>query len=234
MRTLIVDDNEIERLNLRLLLGAHPGIELVGEAESVDRAVDLIRDESPELIFLDVHLQDQLGFSALEATASEARVIITTAHPKYAVRAFEINAVDYLLKPVMEDNLARALARLPLDEEGHRPGRLAIDDIHLFKRKDGLDAVPVSEIALITGERIYSKVHLRDQREYLHNRPLREWIDLLPENIFRALDRSTIVNLREIRGINEDRSGGYELTFRTTGFTVPVKKAAMKRLRELL
>lgn len=234
MRTLIVDDNEIERLNLRLLLGAHPGIDLVGEAESVDRAVDLIRAESPELIFLDVHLEDQLGFSALEATACDARVIITTAHPKYAVRAFEINAVDYLLKPVMEDNLARALARLPLDGEPPRLGRLAIDDIQLFKRKDGLDAVPVSEIALVTGERIYSKVQLTDQREYLHNRPLREWIDVLPENIFMALDRSTIVNLREIRRINDDRNGGYELAFRNGGFTVPIKKAAMKRLRELL
>jgi len=238
MRAIIVDDNEIERLNLRLLLlRHHSGIELAGEAGSLDAAVALINEETPDLIFLDVHLENRLGFSALEESGSEAKVIITTAHPKYAIRAYEINAVDYLLKPIMEDNLARALGRLP--ELGPRPGearanRLQLDDIQLFKRKDGLDAIPVSEILLITGERIYSKVHLRDGREYLHNRRLREWAEMLPGNAFKVLDRSRIVNLREIKALTDAGNGSYDLSFRDSDYNLRIKRTAMKSLRELL
>lgn len=238
MRTIIVDDNDIERLNLRLLLQRHhPAIDLAGEAMCVSSAVALINAETPDLIFLDVHLENRLGFSALEETGCQSRVIITTAHPKYAIRAYEINAIDYLLKPIMEDNLARALGRIPELSPGPgltRINRLQLDDIQFFKRKDGLDAIPVSEIILITGERIYTKVHLRDGREYLHNRPLREWAGMLPGNTFKVLDRSRIVNLREIRGLNDAGSGGYDLTFRDSDYTLRIKRTAMKSLRELL
>lgn len=238
MKAIIIDDNEIERLNLRLLLlRHHPGIELVGEACNVDAAVALIHSETPDMIFLDVHLEDRLGFSALEETGSRAKVIITTAHPKYAIRAFEINAVDYLLKPIMEDNLGRALGRLPDFEPAPgetRANLLQLDDIQLFKRKDGLDAIPVSEIILITGERIYSKVHLRDGREYLHNRPLRAWAEMLPGNPFKVLDRSRIVNLREIKGLADAGNGSYDLSFRDSDYTLRIKRTAMKSLRELL
>jgi two-component system, LytTR family, response regulator len=238
MRTIIIDDNEIERLNLRLLLQTHhPAIEFAGEAACLDSAVDLINEETPDLIFLDVHLENQLGFTAIEKTGCKSRVIITTAHPKYAIRAFDINAIDYLLKPIMEENLARALVRIPELGPGSnltRVNKLQLEDIQLFKRKDGLDAMPVSEIILITGERIYTKVRLRDGREYLHNRPLREWIRILPENVFKALDRSRIVNLREIRGLNDTGNGGYELSFRSSDYTIRIKRTAVKSLRNLL
>lgn len=238
MKTIIIDDNEIERLNLRLLLNRHhPGIDLAGEAGCVDSAVALINGETPELIFLDVHLENRLGFSALEETGSDARVIITTAHPKYAIRAYEINAIDYLLKPIMVENLARALGRIPeLDPGQDFTGlnQLQLDDIQLFKRKDGLDAIPVSEIILLTGERIYSKIRLRDGREYLHNRPLRVWAGMLPVNAFKVLDRSRIVNLREIRSLSDAGNGGYDLSFRDSDFTLRIKRTAMKSLRELL
>lgn len=236
MKAVIVDDNEIERLNLSLLLRNHPEVEIAGEAENVDEAISLIRTTAPELIFLDIHLGDQLGFSALEATSTNASVIITTAHPRYAIKAFEINAVDYLLKPVMEENLARSLRRIPgllTAQEATRSYHLQMDDIQLFKRRDGLDAVPVSDIILISGERIYTKVHLKGNREYLHNRPLREWVELLPENVFKSLDRSRIVNLREIKGVSDVSAADFDLSFRDSTLTVRIKRTAMKSLKDL-
>mgnify|MGYP000843939611 FL=1 len=239
MRAIIVDDEEIDRLNLKTLLEDHPDVEIAGEADSLETAVALIEREKPDAIFLDIHLGRHKGFKALETAKFRPQVVITTSHPHYAVKGFEIDAADYLLKPVMEDTLARALGRLRArlaTAAAAKPAasRLSPEDVQTFKVGDERHLVPIGQIQAIVGERIYTRVLVRDGREFLHNRPLREWRDLLPEKTFKALDRSTIVNLAEIqvvRAVGDET--GQEIAFRGSFHRISLGEVAMKALRDL-
>ena len=236
MRAIIVDDEEIDRLNLKTLLEDHPDVEIAGDADTLDSAVALIEQEKPDAVFLDIHLGRQKGFKVLETAKYKPLVVITTSHPHYAVKGFEIDAADYLLKPVMEDTLARALERLRTRlAAAVKPeaGRLAPNDMQSFKVGDERHLVPVAQIQAIVGERIYTRVLIRDGREFLHPRPLREWREILPEKTFKALDRSTIVNLAEIQVVKGGVDGaGHLLTFRTSSHKLTLGEVAMKALRD--
>lgn len=238
MRIAIIEDNEIDRLNLATLLEDHEGIEIAGEAATLEDAVELIDREKPDAIFLDIHLGRHKGFKVLEKAQHRPLVIITTSHPHYALEGFEIEAVDYLLKPVMEDTLARAMARLSARAASARReagGQLDPADLQMFKAADGIHVVPVGQIQAIVGDRIYTRVHVRDGKDLLHNRPLREWRKILPDKLFKTLDRSTIVNIPEIQRTFEDPDRGGQLAvFRDSGFQLPLGEVAMKTLRDLL
>ena len=238
MRAIIVDDEEIDRLNLKTLLEDHPDVAIAGEADSLESAVALIERERPDAVFLDIHLGRQKGFKALEAATFRPLTVITTSHPHYAVKGFEIDAADYLLKPVMEDTLARAVARLRARLAAAaktETGRLSPEDVQTFKLGDERHLIPVGQIQAIVGERIYTRVLVRDDREFLHNRPLREWRDILPEKLFKSLDRSTIVNFAEIQAV---RGGGdcpgQQIVFRGNSHKLCLGEVAMKALKELM
>jgi len=211
-------------------------VEVVGEAATLEEAVDLIDRDKPDAIFLDIHLGRQRGFAVLEKVVRKPLVVITTSHPHYAIKGFEVDAVDYLLKPVMEETLARAVQRLQQRKQGAGdPGgpRLAPGDMQIFKEADGLHLVPVDQIQAILGERIYTRVLVADGRTFLHNRPLREWRQLLPERIFKTLDRSTIVNLREVLSLRADpESGGNRIHFRGGKHSIEAGEVATKALRD--
>lgn len=113
MKTLLIDDERLARNELRRLLVAFPHIEIVGEARTAQQARELIGSVRPDLVFLDVQMPGETGLELLESLEPPApRVIFTTAHDEFAVKAFELNALDYLLKPVDPARLATALARL--------------------------------------------------------------------------------------------------------------------------
>ncbi|HRT04813.1 MAG TPA: LytTR family DNA-binding domain-containing protein [Kiritimatiellia bacterium] len=238
MRAIIVDDEEIDRLNLKTLLEDHADVEIAGEADSLESAVDLIERDKPDAVFLDIHLGRHKGFRVLETAKWRPQVVITTSHPHYAVKGFEIDAADYLLKPVMDDTLARALGRLRarLAAVAAKPAanRLSPEDVQSFKVGDERHLVPIGQIQAIVGERIYTRVLVRDGREFLHNRPLREWRDVLPDKTFKALDRSTIVNLAEIQVVREGvDEAGQEIAFRGSHHRIRLGEVAMKTLRDV-
>lgn len=235
MRAVIVDDNEIDRLNLRTLLAEHATVEVVGEADAAASAVALIDREKPDVVFLDIRLGSDDGFKVLEHARNRPRVVITTAYPHYALKGFEIDAVDYLLKPIMDDALARTVRRLTAQGEGASgSGRLEPEDVQLFREPDGFHVVPVGHILAVTGERVYSRVLVIGGREYLHNRTLREWRELLPVRLFRVLDRSTIVNLREVKSVTAEPAGaGSRMSFRNCTQTIEIGAVAMRAFRGL-
>ena len=235
MRVVIVEDSEIDRLNLKTLLEDHVDVKVVGEAETVACGVALIEQEKPDALFLDIHLGRQNGFKVLKACTEQPCTVITSSHSHYAVQGFEIDAADYLLKPVMEETLARALdrlrSRLAVVASENETGKLSLEDMQGFTL--GLDRhlIPVSRIQAIVGERIYTRVLLSDGREFLHNRPLREWREMLPD-VFKALDRSTIVNVRAIETIKEDgENSAYQVLFRNSPHTLVLGAVASKTLR---
>ena len=111
IRALVVDDERLARQELRRLLAAHPEVRVVGEAAGVDEAARLIERQQPDVVFLDVQLPGETGFDLFERAAVSARVVFVTAHDAHALRAFDVNALDYLLKPVAPERLAETVAR---------------------------------------------------------------------------------------------------------------------------
>ena len=112
MKALLVDDEALARRELRRLLAAHPWVEIIGEAANIDEAASKVEALSPELLFLDIQMPGGTGFDLLTRLDRVPHVIFTTAYDQHAVRAFEVNALDYLLKPIEPERLAGALGRV--------------------------------------------------------------------------------------------------------------------------
>src|SRR5689334_9532857 len=122
MRALIVDDERLARKELMKLLEDHPMIEVVGEAANADEAVQMVNDLNPDLLFLDIQMPGKTGFQLLEMLDSVPLVVFTTAYDEFALKAFEVNALDYLLKPIQPERLSEAVHKV-LEKEKTRAGR---------------------------------------------------------------------------------------------------------------
>ena len=211
LKVLLVDDEPPARRWLTTLLKAHPDITVVGEAATLSKAVRLWEAEKPDVIFLDVQMPPENGFDLLPRLQPLPRIIFVTAHDTYAVRAFEANALDYLLKPVHPERLSEALRRLYTAPPPLPPfsGTLQPDDL-LPLRDGGLQRiVQARDIALIEAEGAYTKVRLRGQPPMILLRRLREWETMLPAPPFVRIDRSCILNLdlvRKVQRIDRDET----------------------------
>ncbi|MEP2777530.1 MAG: LytTR family DNA-binding domain-containing protein [Luteolibacter sp.] len=233
IRTVIIDDEPPARKMLRRLLDAHPEVELLGEAVDVGSGAELCNRERPDLVLLDIQLPRRDGFALLPLLDYAPRVVFVTAFDKYAVRAFEVNALDYLLKPIAPDRLATALSRAAAglaapDEKG---GELADTDLVALREDAQLRMVPVRSVTHIQAEDNYSRVHLKEGAAALVRRTLGEWEELLPKETFLRVDRSMIVRIdavREFRTITRDLS---EVVFPGCAAPVEMGRRASRRLR---
>lgn len=200
MRTMIVDDEPPARRELRRLLADFPWLELIGEAANIDEAAGMIDALSPALLFLDIQMPGGSGFDLLTRLEHLPQVIFTTAHDEYAVRAFEVNALDYLLKPIDPRRLAGALARVKNMNAAPRQQPNAVLE-QLFVR-DGPRCwfVPLREVRLLTSEGNYVRLSWGKMQPLLGRAlaTLEQRLD--PSRFFRA-NRRQIVNLDFIESI---------------------------------
>lgn len=129
MKALIVDDERLARKELNTLLNDFPEIEIIGEAVNADDAMEQIKEKNPDLLFLDIQMPGKNGFELLESLDAVPKVIFTTAYDEYALKAFEVNALDYLLKPIRKDRLTDSLQKLLQAEEVKKtaPPRLKLN-----------------------------------------------------------------------------------------------------------
>ncbi|MDD2902809.1 MAG: LytTR family DNA-binding domain-containing protein [Syntrophales bacterium] len=202
LKTLIVDDERLARENLRGLLAAHEEIEVVGEARNAAEARLLIAEKSPDLVLLDIQMPGGTGFDLLEQLEFPPPIIFVTAFDNFAIRAFEVNALDYLLKPVEPERLARALERVgKRDPEAHgTASRLrGTDRVFLDTGRQAI-FLAVAEIAAIRAEGNYTQVITGKGLNYLVRIPLHKWETRLPAEGFVLLDRSLLINRSQIRG----------------------------------
>lgn len=233
MRAILIDDEPAARDDLRRLLAAHPEVTIVGEAGRLAAAVELLRTADYHLVLLDVELRGGNAFDLLPHMRPETRIIFVTAHSDYAVRAFEINALDYLVKPIAAARLAAALRRATMGPSLREPApaRLTATDLVNLKIGNGTTRiVALADIAQIESEENYSIVHLADGTRPVVRRTLIAWEDALPERQFVRVHRTTIVNLARY-------SGSERPTERTTllhldGLNEPVR-ASFRYLPEL-
>jgi two-component system LytT family response regulator len=220
-RALLVDDERLARQELRRLLSVHPEIEVVGEAPDAEAARARVKELGPDLLFLDVQMPGEDGFQLLESLESAVpAVIFTTAYDEFAVKAFEFNALDYLMKPVDPARLAAALARLaerpsaPGATEGTaaaaergRSSRLAPEDRVFVREGDRCWFVEVKSIRLLESEGNYTRVHF-DGAQPLLFRSLNAMEARLDPRVFFRANRRQIINLEWIDKIEPWFSGG--------------------------
>lgn len=195
-KAIIVDDERLARKEMRRLLAEFDEISVVGEAENLSEAVDLIEKEKPQIVFLDIQMQNENGFDLLERAEANFKLIFVTAFDAYAIRAFEVNALDYLLKPVNPKRLAKAIERLNEQKSTLRP--FEFDDRIFLEIGNRSVFLKVSDISHIVASGDYSEVFTSDGRKFLLEKPLREWEIRLPEKHFLRIHRQTIINLAEI------------------------------------
>jgi two-component system LytT family response regulator len=213
MKALLIDDERLARNELRRLLAAFPAITIAGEAANAKQAREQIAALQPDLLFLDVQMPGETGMELLESLEPPApQVIFTTAYDEFAVKAFELNALDYLLKPVDPARLAAAIDRLLAKAGGApapaaKPSRLAAEDKVFVREGERCWFVEVRQIRLLESEGNYTRVHFADAQPQLF-RSLNAMEERLDAKYFFRANRRQIINLAWIDKIEPWFSGG--------------------------
>ncbi len=215
MKALIIDDERLARAELRRMLTEHQGIEVVGEAANAEQARAKMTELSPDLLFLDVQMPGETGLEFLESLEPPApKVIFTTAYDEFAVKAFELNALDYLMKPIDPARLLAAVERLG-DSEGanasitspERTETLSAEDKVFVREGDRCWFVEVKRIRLLESEGNYTRVHFDDAQPQLF-RSLNAMEARLDSRTFFRANRRQMINLQWIDKIEPWFSGG--------------------------
>jgi len=219
-----VDDEPLARSNIRILLRRHPEIEIVGESESGEDAVEQIRRTQPDLVFLDVQMPECGGFDVLEMLGSNApqAVIFVTAYDEYALRAFEAGALDYLLKPFTDERFDLAVSRAKDKVHQPKPERIMV------KQGSQVLFVKTEDIDWIEAADYYACLHV-GAKSHLVRRTLADLEQDLDPTAFRRTHRSAIVNVRRLRALQLNSDGEYEAVLEN-GATVPVSRRHRRQL----
>jgi len=235
LEALIVDDERLARKELRTLLAPHPEVSVVGEADSVAAALALLESERPDLVFLDIQLAGETGFDLLERVGpADFKTVFVTAFDAYAIRAFEVNALDYLLKPVNPARLKKAIDKLLLNEPAPPTSLRPLDlDDRLYLEFGGRSVfLKVGRVTHVTAAGDYTEVFTAEGQKYLVEKPLREWEARLPEKFFARIHRNCIVNLEYVERVESWFNRSHQLFLRGVASPLTVSRRHAARLKE--
>jgi two-component system LytT family response regulator len=238
---LIIDDERLARNELRKLLSAHPEVEVLAEAAHADEALKLIQELSPDVIFLDIQMPAKTGFDLLQELDKAPEVIFTTAHDEYAIKAFEVNAMDYLLKPIDPQRLSDAIQKLMMQEDRESllgdtkvelRGSLTEADQVFVKDGEKCWFVKLADIRLFESVGNYARVFFGTNKPLILKslNALEERLD--PKTFFRA-NRKHIVNLRMIERVEPFFNGGLLLEIKG-GEKIEVSRRQAVRFKEMM
>ena len=229
IKAVIVEDSRLARNELKALLESHPDIELIGEAENVDEGFALIEEIRPDLLFLDINMPEKDGFELLEMLEEVPITIFTTAFDEYAIKSFEYNALDYLLKPISEDRFAQALTKVRAQiekvgqpEEAENTSRLQNHSQIFIKDGEACWLVRIEDIQLFEIVGNYTRVYFKENSPLLY-KSLQQIEEKLPEAQFFRANRQQIVNTEYVQGIVPWFNGKLKLTL-TNGQEVEVSR----------
>jgi two-component system LytT family response regulator len=230
VKVAIVDDERLARNELRRMLAELPDVEIVGEARNADEAVQLIARSQPDLVLLDVQMPGCDGFGLLERLDDAPAVIFTTAFDQYAVRAFEVSALDYLVKPIPPDRLAAAIAKAQSRLTPVAPAARLGSGRKIFVR-DGERCwfVAVEDIVVMSSEGNYTELWFAGHRPMLP-RSLAALEDRLDPELFFRANRRQLINLRHVASITAALDGGLTVTL-TGGVTVEMSRRQARRFQ---
>lgn len=242
LRALLIEDEATARADLRAKLAAHPEVTVIEEAATLVSARALLARPDYDLVLLDIQLVGGNSFDLVPDVRAGARIIFVTAYDRYALRAFEINALDYLLKPVVPARLADALRRFgtasagPEEPEAELPAgpALRIDDTVFLRAGRQGRFVPVSEISAIAARDNYSEVQLADGTRVFLRKSLKAWEDTLPATHFMRVHRTQIVNLARVTRYQRDGDERTLLYVDGAPDPIPASRYRWSELRERL
>lgn len=234
--TIIVDDERLAREGLKGMLKEFTDLQIVAEAADVDEALELIDRHKPQLLFLDINMPEKNGFDLLEELIETPVVVFTTAYNEFAIKAFEKNAIDYLLKPISADRLREAVQK----------ARKQIEDIRVQAQRDVLQPdekvfirdgdrcwfIKLEDIRLIESAGNYAKIHF-DRYQPLIHRTLNSLDERLSNKLFFRANRQQIINLNYIDKIEPFFNSGF-LMYLKDGTKVEVSRRQAVKFKEMM
>jgi two-component system LytT family response regulator len=236
MRVLIIDDEELARRGIRARLGRWPDIEIVGEAPDAASGIAAIRAHHPDLVFLDIEMPGADGFSVLHDLPEENRplVVFVTAHDDRALDAFGVQAIDYVLKPIDDERLARAVerARVRLAERLASNAVPAKIERVVIRDRGRVVALEPSAIDWIQSDGDYVRI-FAGRQTYLHHATMAAFAALLPAHQFVRIHRAAVVNVERISELSPLTNGDYTVLL-TTGARLKLTRTRREQLAERL
>lgn len=234
--TIIVDDEKLAREGLKTLLKEFSEIEITGEASNADEAIELIDRLKPQLMFLDIEMPEKTGFDLLEELIETPCVIFTTAYNEFAIKAFEVNALDYLLKPVQSSRLREAIVKVKkqlvdLSMERDRL-KLAENDQVFIRDGDKCWFVKLTDIRMIESAGNYAKIFFESHQPLIH-KTLNALDERLSTGMFFRANRQQIINLRYIEKIEPFFNAGF-LIYLKDGTKVEVSRRQSVKFKEMM
>lgn len=237
-KTLIVEDNKKSaELLATYVTNLFCDLQIIGVAKNVKEAVELIYQEKPSIVFLDINLQEESGFDVLKQTNSdEYVVIVTTAYSEYSLQAIKASAVDYILKPYDVEELKSAVkkAKTQLELKNGRKESSAsqsLDDRIFIPTLDGLILLMVDDIVCITADTSYSEFHTTDGKKTVSSKSLSVYEDILKPKLFLRVHKSSLVNLKHVKKYYRGRGGYLSMS---NGMTVNVGESKKDELLRYL
>ena len=241
IKTLLIDDERLARIELRKLLKEHPSIEILEEAANAEEALQKIDQLKPDLIFLDIQMPGKTGFDLLAELDRAPQVIFTTAHHEFALKAFEVNALDYLMKPIEPRRLADAVQKVQAvdglrsaggESELSNGGILTENDQVFVKDGERCWFVKLSEIRLFESVGNYARVFFGNNKPMIL-KSLNALEDRLDSKLFFRTNRKHIVNLRMIEKVEPYFNGGLLLELKG-GDKIEVSRRQTLRFKEMM
>jgi len=238
LRALVVDDEMVTRVHLRSLLAEVGSVKICGEAASVAEGTKAAENLRPDLIFLDIELGEESGFELLGNLSFAPAVICISHSPRYAVRAFDVAAVDYIHKPLTQSRLRQAIDRVV---DPHARGQETLTDVAVLGMEERVVLVEghrryfvqVSEITAVVSDAKYSRIERVGGRSILSRQALQEWERRLPPEHFRRIDRSAILNVERIDYLEKRPSRIGYVYFKEVDQPLELGRTAVERLEEM-
>lgn len=239
IKTIIVEDSRLARNELKELIKMHPELEVIGEAENVDTAYKMINNLRPHLIFLDINMPEKDGFELLEMLDDVPVTVFTTAFDEYAIKSFEYNALDYLLKPINEkrfgDAVQKIKEKISSDEEEQEQvvNQLLVEESQIFI-KDGEKCwlVKIGEIGLFEIVGNYTRVYFKDDKPLIY-KSLNQIEERLPQNLFFRANRQQIINLKYIKSVDNWFNGKLKATMQN-GTEIEISRRQSSLFKDML
>ena len=243
IKTIIVEDEKLARDLIRDYLGRHDDFHILGEYEDGFSGLKAINEQKPDLVFLDIHMPKLNGFEMLEVLDHNPAIIFTTAYDQYALKAFEHNAVDYLLKPYsrerFDDAVKKALERISTGDEvsveklvKHRDEQSEELQRVVVRSRSRISVVPVSDIIYLEAQDDYVMIYTRENK-HLKQKTMKYFETHLPQDEFVRVHRSYIVRIPEIEQMQLYEKDSYILILKN-GTRLPVSKTGLPRLKQQL
>jgi two-component system LytT family response regulator len=234
IKTILIDDEPLAIMELQAMLKKHTDIDVVTTAENAVDAIEKINDHKPQLIFLDINMPSKSGFDLLEELDEVPLVIFVTAYDQYAINAFDVNALDYILKPVNTDRLAEAIEKIKKQfaQNKSNESKLTIDKRIFIKDGEQCFFVPLAEIFLIESVGNYARIYYQNKKPLLH-KSLNYLEEKLPDTHFFRAGRQHIINTHFIKNISPFFNNTLQVEMHT-GVKIDISQRQSVKFKEIM